>query len=565
MFDKLKSRYNEKKALDIPDLTESSPDFLTPVEEPDTLPLEISSQEHLLKHLMTEETEYPDDIKTVRIYLNKLQAKVKNRVDTATILKTIHSDNQLLDEPTQTTATPVEVPYLDASVEFILPTNRMVAFLCVLPPVGEGAPVDEPLILSCLEEKGIVYGINKELLDTIVSEQCYAVIYAIARGTPAVNGVNGTIMEHFSKKQEIHLVEDEKGSVDYKSLNIFQTAKAGDVICDIVSPTDGQDGFNIYGKLLKSLPGKMPSIPKGEHTSLNEDGSALISDIDGNLSFSGGVFNVTPQLTISKDVDGSTGNLDFPGDILIKGDVHKGFSVKASENIVICGMAEGASITAGKDIEIKKGMNGGGSGTLIAEGNVYSHFLEQTNVTAGGNVSSQAIVNCQIASGGSILALDGIGSIIAGSLTAYQSVEAKRIGNLSNVKTTIKIGHAVREAENEDSVSAELKKNQTILEKLSKNVVFLEQLPQIPSDKQELYKTLKQQKEIYESLVLNLSTKLTELSNKKFDYSCCHVRGDIIYGVTNVSLGYSRLTLHETTYKCNVYCTADGVLMLGTF
>lgn len=571
MFDKFKNRRLQKatpedtssKVVSLEAASTDSSSFEQKQTAP-PIPVDIFSPEHLLQYLESKEEDFPEDLRTIRIYLNKVIAKVKNRVDTNLILEEMKANGNATEEENSSPESETKTAYADAAAELILPSNHMIAFLYILPPVGSGKQLNEEMILEALKEKEVTFGLDMELLTDIVSKQSYAVIYPIARGREAIHGKGGELVEHFSRTQKINLVEDEKGSIDYKSLNIFQNITAGESICDIIPPTEGQDGCNIFGKILKTVNGKPVSVPKGKNTSINADNSALVADVDGNILFSGGAFCVNPQLVISQNVDGSTGNLDFSGDILVKGDVQKGFTVKAGGNILVQGMAESATIKAGGDIDIKKGMNGGGDGTLEAGGSIRAHFLEQTIVNAGGDVLAQAIINCQIISGGSILALDGMGSIIAGSLTAHRSVEAKKIGNLSNIKTIIKIGYSNRETDDEEYLTKELKNGQDTLEKLNKNVQFLEGLPTIPAEKEELYQKLKEQQDIYQNMVLKTSSQLTELSAKKFDYTKCRVRGDIVYGITTVSLGFSRLIISDTTNKCNVYVDED-ILRLGTF
>lgn len=544
------SLFNKIKAKNISDPQPAE----TMAKEPEELPAEPFTMEHLMAQLYKHKETFPEDITAIQPYLDEIQYKSKERIE----LQRLFCTQAAADTSEEV------LPPCDADVEILVTPDHMTAFVYILPPVGDGFQITEATILQELADREVTCGIDSSLAAEIADLKAYYTIYAIARGTAPTNGSDGYVIDYFSRNQAIHLSEDERGVIDYKSLNIFQNISAGDKICDIIYPTEGVDGVNVKGGTLIASPGKMPVIPKGKHTSLNEEENALFADIAGDLSFVNNLFRIEPQLVIQENVDSTTGNLDFTGDILIKGDVCKGFSVKAEGNVIIYGMAESSFITAGEDITIKEGMNGGNEGTLTAGGNICSRFLEQTFVTAGGNVRAETIVNCHIKSGGSILALDGKGSIIAGSLCASQCVEAKRIGNLSNIKTDIKIGYSVLSEENVEFLISELKTHEDTFEKLNKNILFLEGLPRIPDDKQELYQTLLEQKQLYTDLITQIDEKIQTISSQRPDYTLCHVRGDIIYGITKVSLGYSTVLINESLSKCNI-SFIDGELSIGTF
>lgn len=63
--------------------------------------------------------------------------------------------------------------------------------------------------------------------------------------------------------------------------------------------------------------------------------SGLIATMDGHLEYSNGAFYVRPVLEIRGDVDYSTGNIDFIGDVQIAGDVRENFSVRATGSITV--------------------------------------------------------------------------------------------------------------------------------------------------------------------------------------------------------------------------------------
>lgn len=459
---------------------------------------------------------------------------------------------------------PPPVAEADASVKVFVSRDYMYGFIYCLSPIGNGKTLDKAMIKTALEKYGITYGIIELSISRIFVKKDFFCIYPIAVGTAPIRGENGIVTERFLRTQKMQLRENEKGVIDYKNLNLFTDVKKGDIICDLTAPTGGQDGCDVLGRTVPAQPGKMPSIPKGMNTVINDDSTALIANIDGVLSFQRDVFRIEHQLTISGNVDSSTGNIDFSGDVLVMGDVLRGFRIKANGNIIVLGMAEGATLISDEDIDIRKGMNGSGSGILDAKGDIHARFLEQTQVTAGSNVVAETIINCRIVSGGSIFATVGKGIIIGGTLSVNNSVEAKRIGGTSDTKTIIKLGVSMLDEENLEYLNAELAHAKDTFRKLDKNLTYLKSLPSLPPDKEGLTKTLTEQRQLYADMARDLQYKIDAAILKASDFKNCYVHGDIVYAITEVTLNYSKLCIQETTRKCNVHYVDDG-LTLGTF
>lgn len=526
------------------------------------------SPQTLLKELYRNEADHPEDLQLVRSFLPSLQVKCKLRSQAYENYEKWKSSADAIRRRHENGDTAAEIPpspdSADSCAEVMLSHDNMAAYLYLLPPIGDGKEITPEAIGAAVQAAGITTGIDRKTLERLTEQKTYYCLYPIARGTAAVNGTEGRIEDHYSRTHEVHLQEDNRGNVDHRNLNIFQNIKAGEIICDIIPPGDGINGINVLGACVPAKKGSSAVVPKGKGTAVSKDGTALIALIDGDISFINGVFRVESKLTVSHDVDNSVGNLDFAGDILITGDVCRGFSVKAGGNITIYGMVECAMITAGENIDIKKGMNGGGAGFLRAGGNVSSRFLEHANVWAQGDIRAETIVNSQITCGGSVYTLTGRGAIIGGVVCASQSVEAKKIGTTSNTENVIKIGSSILQEENADYISAELAAAKKTLDMITKNYRYLTSLSSIPAGKQEVFKSLSEQKLIYEAKVKELSRQLEELLSAKPDYSKCHIKSDIIYGITEIELGYGKLTLKNTSSRCNVYYK-DGEIILGTF
>ena len=122
-------------------------------------------------------------------------------------------------------------------------------------------------------------------------------------------------------------------------------------------------------------------MPAGKNTELSEDGTQLLSKIEGQILVRNDKYNIEQTLTIDGNVDFSIGNLDVTGNLVVQGDICSGFEVRATGDITVNGMIEGASVVAGGNIFVRSGMNGNSKGVLTAGKDIRCKFMENTVLT----------------------------------------------------------------------------------------------------------------------------------------------------------------------------------------
>lgn len=452
---------------------------------------------------------------------------------------------------------------VDAYVRVRLSKDRMMAYLFVFPPRDGGKELGKEDILKELKENKVIYGLKEDFIQSIAEDKQYFQIFIVAEGIAAINGKDGNIIECAPKTSDIDIQEDEKGNVNYKNLNNIHTVEKGFVICEIVKPTEGKKGMNILGETLVAKEGKMPKIPAGKNTVLSQDGTKLLSEIDGYISYEREKYRVENRLEIKGDVDNSVGNIDFLGDVVVYGEVKNGFKIKATGNVHVKEMVEGAEIYAGGSIVIDKGMNGNKHGTLSAEEDIKCKFLENCTVTAKGSIYTESIVWCDILCDESVYAKNNKGVIIGGSITATKSVEAKMIGSKSNQKTSIRLGITPNLLNEKDESEQLLKTAETTLSMLEKNINYLKNVPSLPEDKKKVLHQLMEQKKLYERQKKQLKERLSEINYAMTDFSQCRVKCDTIFPITKITIGQASFTVETISYRCNFYFSEEDVV-LGT-
>lgn len=213
------------------------------------------------------------------------------------------------------------------------------------------------------------------------------------------------------------------------------------------------------------------------------------------------------------DVDNSTGDIDYNGDVSIKGNVLAGFTVKASGNVVVTGVVEGATVIAGGDITLNRGVQGMNKAVIKAGGKIVSKFIESVQlVEAGGNIEADSILHSKVVAKGVINANGKNGLIIGGDVKSTVMIQAKTIGNEMGTATVVGVGVDPTMKKRMD----ELKKG---LSKMGDEKIQLAQLMTALRKKQDAEGTLSPEKqEMLSKTMRNLLVMDQQLAKEKKEY-----------------------------------------------
>lgn len=343
---------------------------------------------------------------------------------------------------------PVDVHILDEailpiseSVDVKISSDRMSAICVFYPPSNEGRHTDKANVLDDIRRFGVKFGINEKVIDAFLADRHYCQECLIARGKPVVEGRDAVITYNFNTKPSYKPTENEDGSVDFHNLNIVSSVKKGDVLATLVPADFGENGSTVTGE--KLLPRKVRNLHllPGKNTKLSEDGLTLYADVNGHaiLDLDGKVV-VSDVLEIKGDIDTSTGDIKYEGSVVIAGNVKTGYRVEATGNIDIGGVVEGATVIAGGDVVLRRGIQGMNRANLRAGGNLMAKFIENARVVVEGNVESGSILNSEVIAKKEVCVRGRKGVLVGGSVRAGVIVEAQNVGSTMGSTTKISVG-----------------------------------------------------------------------------------------------------------------------------
>ncbi|KGN03446.1 hypothetical protein Z969_00295 [Clostridium novyi A str. 4570] len=221
-------------------------------------------------------------------------------------------------------------------------------------PVLKEQKYPKPYTIDEIKEiflsKGIKVGIIKESLYKLTQLKDVEELL-VAKGIKPINGVDDKININFETNSAKKFKEDKNGNVDYKSIGIVKEVKVGEVLATIEKGIEGKDGIDIRGVVKKHVPGKKVKLKIGQGCKF-KDANTVVSTIEGKPSLKGGVICVNKVHHIEKDVDITTGNVDFVGDVLIYGNVKEGMKVNSGQNLTVNRNVEHAKIYSKQDMDI---------------------------------------------------------------------------------------------------------------------------------------------------------------------------------------------------------------------
>lgn len=221
---------------------------------------------------------------------------------------------------------------------------------------SERKPLTPEELRRCLTEKGIVHGIDNSAIIKVVSFSDGQEVL-VASGTAPQPGEDARIELCFREGEYIEKNEDDLW-VDNFDYGTIASAEAGMVVARKHPAKPGIPGMDVTGKKLE------PPIPRdfqlkaGSGVEISKNGLEAVALVNGRPQVKGYTVSVTPQYKVSGDVDSTTGNLNFSGDIVIEGSVQDGMKVRARGDIKILGFATHCVVEAGGNVEIIKNVVG---------------------------------------------------------------------------------------------------------------------------------------------------------------------------------------------------------------
>lgn len=222
-------------------------------------------------------------------------------------------------------------------------------------------------IMHKLESLGVINGINQqEVLKALESTEPST--FEIATGIPPRPGKDGWIEIKVKMDTQNGPKEKKDGRVDYREINTIPSIERGKIIAIIHPPIAGEKGYSV---LNEPIPAKqtLPIVLKVGKGAMTLDDKLVATESGRPFIEQRGQLvkvNVMPKLNHVGNVDLSSGNIHFMGDIEIFGNVEERMMVEAEGDIIVHQSVNMAKLTS--------------SGAIVTYGNIIN-----SEISAGKN------------------------------------------------------------------------------------------------------------------------------------------------------------------------------------
>lgn len=335
-------------------------------------------------------------------------------------------------------AAPASAP-VDAYLEVKAEAVR-VTLLVKSSVIKDGVNVTKEDVASKLQSAKVVHEVvDWNVVDSVLNNKLYDRTHIIASAVPAKQGKDAYIEEKLKIDMDVKPVVGQDGKADYRNVDNIHQVKKGDVLAIKHPPVPGQPGIDCFGKQTTVPAVKDIALKAGSNTEITPDGLQLLASTGGYVYHQTGMICVGVTFVLKGDVDFTTGNLKYQGDITIQGGVTDGFMVEAQGDITVEGTVDAAEIVSrGGSVIVKSGVFGHGKGSIKAAKDIRLQSAQDIRLECGETLLvEKGLRNCQVTA--KDVKADKAGcALVGGSLRAYDSVYASTLGG-EGVRTEIHI------------------------------------------------------------------------------------------------------------------------------
>ncbi len=374
--------------------------------------------------------------------LEKLNSEAKRIVETTPKAVKREIAKTEMEALTRTLGLPT-----DGSISLSLAPDEMSCSISFFPPNLGGALITNDMVAIQLEKNKITKGLDWNTIEETTfacnTELRQFSDVVIAKGLAPKDEIPAHF-EIIQESVEADSADNTDGSnhrnkaVDHRNRSTFRIVEKDDVIARLIPKVLGIPGYTVTGRDIPFRRRPNDDLKPGKN--VHQIGSEYAASCTGSMKMNDKSFWVDEVLVVDDEIGYRTGHIQFPGDVIIRGEVKDGFFVKSGGDIHCETTLDASNIDCRKDLAVRFGIIGRQDAIVQVGGKVQTKFIENCNLAAGGDIAfSVGIVHSVIKSQGHIRG--GRQSAIVGSeITAMNGLEVYQIGSRSGPTSEIIAG-----------------------------------------------------------------------------------------------------------------------------
>ncbi|MFO7749072.1 MAG: flagellar assembly protein A [Desulfobacteraceae bacterium] len=392
---------------------------------------------------------------------------------------------------------------MEECLELSLSDDRLKAFLKIVKYDAKVLNTDN--VKTFLHEKGVRFGVVEDrIIQAWLSDTAkQGPSFVVAEGKAPVVPKNAQITYSFPTDYLQAGKVNSDGSIDFKERGDVPFVEKGVLLASKVPVVEGASGVDVLGSEISVPEPEDLLFAAGTGTVLSEDGSAIYADGDGQPHLDAmGKISVFSDLTIEGDVGFETGNIKYEGNVVVKGVVREGFSVKGAS--LTASQVEGADIDLTGDLNVSSGIID--ARLIKVQGTVQAKYINNSKIDAFGDlVVQKEIIDSKICLSGACI--NSRGTVLSSKISAKRGLDTGQIGTEVSGISTIRVGVDDHLNGLVAKVDAKLDSNKEAMEALKRKTFELE------AEDQTLNERVTRQAHVQDRTQLELK----EIKNKTVD------------------------------------------------
>lgn len=323
------------------------------------------------------------------------------------------------------------IPYKDATVKAVVSEDKMEAILVLESGKGAGSRLTLSRLSAALKEINLPAEryTDEQLQDAIQAARYTSapVEFVVCRGTPPV-------APHSYKFN---------WKVDFDHADTA-SVKRGMLLLEAVFLEEGEAGSDVFGNSIPIEQAQAVELPKTDRTVIvkkEAEKTIFTAAIPGELPKPVEMMQILNSKVLNYDVNKTTGDVAFAGDLVINGDIEEHRTVKVGGSLTVHGDAGASLVYTKHSLLMNGGIRGAGRGTLWAKNSISLDFAETARILAGGNLNiNRYCFRCNVKTNGILSIIGDPGSFIGGNAHAACGMNIRNLGDYKTVRTIVSFG-----------------------------------------------------------------------------------------------------------------------------
>ncbi len=295
-------------------------------------------------------------------------------------------------------------------------------------------------INSILKQNRIRHGLDLNAIKEIVEKKLYNRHVVIAKGDPVVPGKSGWYEYSFDTNVPSQPLAMPDKSINYEDMKFFELVNSGQTVAVYHEAEYGKEGCNVRGEPIPAVKGRELPILKGHGIMMMEDKKSWCATVSGEIRLKDYEITVRSIATL-EDANEPGRVYEYPGSVLVTGNVTLGVTIKAKGDIVVRGKVDGARLDTDGNVCVVGGCIGMPERSLIrAGGRVSITTISDTDIRAGGNINANHVMDSELITNGRVNVAGQRGSISGGEIQAQKGLTCAVLGNVQAKRTIVQLG-----------------------------------------------------------------------------------------------------------------------------